>query len=38
MYLHVLEEDADNSTELMSGECTSGRRDKKQLAVEVFNA
>ncbi len=38
MYLHILEEDADNSTELMSGECTSGRRDKQQLAVKVFYA
>ncbi len=36
MYLHILEEDADNSTELMPEECTYSSHDKKQLAVKVF--
>ncbi len=35
MYLHILEEDA---TELMPEECTSCRRDQKQLAAKVFYA
>ncbi len=38
MYLNTLEEDADNSTELMPEECTSGSHDKQQLAVKVFYA
>ncbi len=38
MYLNILKEDADNSTELMPEECTSSRIDKKQLAVKVFYA
>ncbi len=38
MYLHILEEGADNSTELMPEECTSSSHDKKQLAVNVFYA
>ncbi len=36
MYLNILEEDADNATELMPEECTSSSHDKKQLAVKVF--
>ncbi len=38
MYLNILEEDADNSTELMPEECASSSHDKKQLAVKVFYA
>ncbi len=38
MYLYILEEDADNSTELMPEECTSSCHDKKQLTVKVFYA
>ncbi len=38
MYLSILEEDADNSTEVMPDECTSGSHDKQQLAVNVFYA
>ncbi len=38
MYLNILEEDADNSTELMPAECTYSSHDKKQLAVKVFYA
>ncbi len=38
MYLNKLEEDADNSTELMPEECTSSSHDKKHLAVKVFYA
>ncbi len=38
MYLNTLEKDADNSTELMPEECTSGSHDKQQLAVKVFYA
>ncbi len=38
MYLNILEEDADNSTELMPEECTSSSHDIKQLAVKVFYA
>ncbi len=38
MYLNILEEDADNSTELMPEECTSSSHKKKLLAVKVFYA
>ncbi len=39
MYLHILEEDADNSTELMPEECTSSSHDKLQLkSGQVFYA
>ncbi len=38
MYLHILEEDTNNSTELMPEECTSSSHDKKQFAVKVFCA
>ncbi len=38
MYLHILEEDADNLTELMPEECTSSSHDKKQVACKVFYA
>ncbi len=38
MYLNTLEEDADNSTELMPEESTSGSHDKQQLEVKVFYA
>ncbi len=36
--LNILEEDVDNSTELMPEECTSSSHDKKQLAAKVFYA
>ncbi len=35
MYLNILEEDADNSTELMPEECTPSSHDKQQLTVKV---
>ncbi len=35
---NILEEEADNSTELMPEECTSSSHDKQQLAVKVFYA
>ncbi len=38
MYLLIVEEDADNSTELMPEESTSSCHDKQQLAVKVFYA
>ncbi len=37
-YINILEEDADNSTELIPEECTSSRYYKKQLVVKVFYA
>ncbi len=36
IYLNILEEDADNSTELMPEECTSSSHDKKQLVFKFF--
>ncbi len=38
IFTNILEEDADNSTELMPEVCTSSSHDKQQLAVKVFYA